>query len=62
MSPELACAVKRRRFPVGVRPPLTPAFVERIREALNKPGRTEGVRRSLLGSVSIVRPFSGIRG
>src|SRR5262249_58743 len=27
------------------RPPLAPALVERIREALNKPGRTEGVRR-----------------
>src|SRR5215510_1657356 len=27
------------------RPPLAPALVERISEALNKPGRTEGVRR-----------------
>src|SRR5499426_1510913 len=27
------------------RPPLAPALVKRIREALNKPGRTEGVRR-----------------
>src|SRR5215471_10514247 len=27
------------------RPPLAPALVERIRKALNKPGRTEGVRR-----------------
>jgi DNA invertase Pin-like site-specific DNA recombinase len=27
------------------RPPLAPAVVERIRAALNKPGRTEGVRR-----------------
>ena len=27
------------------RPPLAPALVERIREALNEPGRTEGVRR-----------------
>ena len=27
------------------RPPLAPALVERIREALKKPGRTEGVRR-----------------
>ena len=27
------------------RPPLAPALVERIRGALNKPGRTEGVRR-----------------
>ena len=27
------------------RPPLAPALVARIREALNKPGRTEGVRR-----------------
>jgi DNA invertase Pin-like site-specific DNA recombinase len=26
-------------------PPPAPALVERIREALNKPGRTEGVRR-----------------
>ena len=27
------------------RPPLAPALVKRIREALSKPGRTEGVRR-----------------
>src|SRR5215472_14826089 len=27
------------------RPPLAPALVKRIRKALNKPGRTEGVRR-----------------
>jgi hypothetical protein len=33
---------------VVVRPPLTPALVERIREAPNKPGRTEGVRKIAL--------------
>jgi hypothetical protein len=27
------------------RPPLAPALVERIRAALNMPGRTEGVRK-----------------
>ena len=49
------------------RPPLAPALVSRIREALNKPGRTEGVRKIAVrfgvdpGTVQrISRPFAGV--
>ncbi len=49
------------------RPPLAPALVSRIREALNKPGRTEGVRKIAArfgvdpGTVQrISRPFAGV--
>jgi DNA invertase Pin-like site-specific DNA recombinase len=48
------------------RPPIAPALVERIREALDKPGRTEGVRKiaARLGVdpstvQRISRPFDG---
>ena len=48
------------------RPPIAPALQQRIREALNKPGRTEGVRKIAArfgvdpGTVQrISRPFGG---
>jgi hypothetical protein len=41
------------------RPPIAPALEKRIREALNKPGRTEGFGRSPPGLGSIPPQFSG---
>jgi DNA invertase Pin-like site-specific DNA recombinase len=49
------------------RPPLAPALEQRIRDALNKPGRTEGVRKIAArfgvdpGTVQrISRPFDSV--
>jgi DNA invertase Pin-like site-specific DNA recombinase len=63
---ERAMIQERVRAGLSRASPLAPTLIERIREALNKPGRTEGVRKIAArfgGDPSTVqrisRPFDG---
>jgi hypothetical protein len=56
---ERAMIQERVRAGLSRASPLAPTLIERIREALNKPGRTEGVRKIAARFGVDLRPFSG---